>query len=407
MIVNFFNEGNAAEARILELLQNKLHLFDSVFGASDEVLGRIESGFDFAQEIAQIYDNYRTAEEINQAFKELEEKFADTVSKDMVKARAKVFDNLDPSVRDRLKSYDEQSGDVVNKFEHLLLLLTISRLQGLAKFDGDGRNFVLHTAPAEGIATGRYHFKSSPSEHSRQYRYSSDLAKYVIDGAMTADTPQQTLVFDIHRSDHVSSRMKELVGQSGSLTVRSLTFKMTANDSDVSESYLLSTGVTDSGEFLSQEEVVEMMDLRVTDQADDGTPIDSTVFAGALKAQQDLLEKEVHHRNSSYYNQQEELLQAQILDLDVERRKAVRELEKKRKDLRAQAKQADDPMEQLRFKKKARNLDDDIDSIEDRYRKEKRDLRDNVDELLILIRQSLQGTRVENELFTIRWRITA
>lgn len=407
VIVNFFNEGNAAEARILELLQNKLHLFDSVFGASDEVLGRIESGFDFAQEIAQIYDNYRTAEEINQAFKELEEKFADTVSKDMVKARAKVFDNLDPSVRDRLKSYDEQSGDVVNKFEHLLLLLTISRLQGLAKFDGDGRSFVLHTAPAEGIATGRYHFKSSPSEHSRQYRYSSDLAKYVIDGAMTADTPQQTLVFDIHRSDHVSSRMKELVGQSGSLTVRSLTFKMTANDSDVSESYLLSTGVTDSGEFLSQEEVVEMMDLRVTDQADDGTPIDSTVFAGALKAQQDLLEKEVHHRNSSYYNQQEKLLQAQILDLDVERRKAVRELEKKRKDLRAQAKQADDPMEQLRFKKKARNLDDDIDSIEDRYRKEKRDLRDNVDELLILIRQSLQGTRVENELFTIRWRITA
>lgn len=91
----------------------------------------------------------------------------------------------------------------------------------------------------------------------------------------------------------------------------------------------------------------------------------------------------------------------------MERRKAVRELEKKRKDLRAQANQADDPMEQLRFKKKARNLDDDIDAIEDRYRKEKRDLRDNVDELLILIRQSLQGTRVENELFTIRWRITA
>ena len=32
VIVNFFNEGNAAEARILELLENKFHLFDSVFG---------------------------------------------------------------------------------------------------------------------------------------------------------------------------------------------------------------------------------------------------------------------------------------------------------------------------------------------------------------------------------------
>ncbi len=406
VIVNFFNEGNAAEARILELLQNKFHLFDSVFGASDEVLGRIESGFDFAQEIAQIYDSYRTADEINQAFKELEEKYADTVSKDMAEARAKVFDNLDPSVRDRLKSYDKQSGEVLNKFEQLLLLLTINRLQGLAEFDGDGRNFVLHTAPAEGIATGRYHFKSSPTEHSRQYRYSSDLAKHVINGAMNADTPQQTLIFDINKSDRVSSRMKELVGQSGSLTVRSLTFKMKASDSDISESYLLSAGVTDGGELLNEEDIAEMMDLRVIDQADDGISIDNELFEGALKQQKVVLEKEVQHRNSRYYNQQEELLESRILDLDTERRKAIRELEKKRKELRKQASRADDPMEQLRFKKKARNLDEDIDAIEDRYRKEKRDLRDNVDDLLILIKQSLRGKRTETELFTIRWRVT-
>ena len=88
-------------------------------------------------------------------------------------------------------------------------------------------------------------------------------------------------------------------------------------------------------------------------------------------------------------------------------RKAVREIEKKRKDLRRKATQADDPMEQLRFKKKARNLDDEIDSIENQYRREKRNLRDNVDELLILIRQSLQGKRAEKELFTIRWQIKA
>ncbi|VZH85100.1 hypothetical protein FRC0190_01085 [Corynebacterium rouxii] len=42
-----------------------------------------------------------------------------------------MFDNLDPSVRDRLKSYDEQSGEVLNKFEQLLLMLTINRLQNM------------------------------------------------------------------------------------------------------------------------------------------------------------------------------------------------------------------------------------------------------------------------------------
>lgn len=407
VIVNFFNEGNAAEARILELLENKFHLFDSVFGASDEVLGRIESGFDFAQEIAKIYDSYRTADEINHAFKELEKKYAATVSKDMAEAKAKVFDNLDPSVRDRLKSYDEQSGEVLNKFERLLLLLTINRLQGKATFEGDGRNFVLSMPPSTGIAAGRYHFKSSPSGNSKQYRYHSDLAKYVIDGALTADTPCQTLVFDISKSDRVSSRMKELAGQSGSLTVRGLTFRMKANDSDISESYLLAAGITDSGDLLNQEDAAEMMDLRVVDSLDTSGPLNTDLFAAAIDQQRESLEKEVQHRNSSYYNEQEELLENQILDLDTERRKAVRELEKKRKDLRRKAAQADDPMEQLRFKKKARNLDDEIDSIEDKYRKEKRNLRDNVDELLILIRQSLQGKRSEKELFTIRWQIKA
>ncbi|MDK6567125.1 SNF2-related protein [Corynebacterium pyruviciproducens] len=407
VIVNFFNEGNAAEARILELLENKFHLFDSVFGASDEVLGRIESGFDFAQEIARIYDNYRTEEEINQAFKELEEKYADTVSKDMAETRTKVFDNLDPSVRDRLKSYDKQSGEVLNKFEQLLLLLTINRLQKIAVFEGDGRNFILHTAPAEGIATGRYHFKSSPSERSKQYRYQSALAKYVIDSALTAETPYKTLVFDISKSDRVSSRMKQLAGRSGLLTVSGLTFKMKANDSDDSESYLLAAGIADGGELLNEEDVAEMMDLRVVEVKEGAEPANPVSFEEAISQQRQSLEIEVQRRNSTYYNQQEELLDSRILDLDTERRKVVRELEKKRKELRKKANQADDPMDQLRFKKNARNLDDDIDAIEDRYRKEKRDLRDHIDELLILIKQSLQGKRVEKELFTIRWQVKA
>ena len=38
-VVNMLNLKNGAEARIHELLEQKLHLFDGVFGASDEVLG--------------------------------------------------------------------------------------------------------------------------------------------------------------------------------------------------------------------------------------------------------------------------------------------------------------------------------------------------------------------------------
>ncbi len=54
VVVNFLNERNAADQRVLELLSEKFRLFDGVFGASDEVLGSIESGVDFEKRILTI-----------------------------------------------------------------------------------------------------------------------------------------------------------------------------------------------------------------------------------------------------------------------------------------------------------------------------------------------------------------
>jgi superfamily II DNA/RNA helicase len=47
VVINFLNERNEADRRVLELLGEKFSLFNGVFGASDEVLGTIESGVDF------------------------------------------------------------------------------------------------------------------------------------------------------------------------------------------------------------------------------------------------------------------------------------------------------------------------------------------------------------------------
>src|SRR5262249_135003 len=46
VVVNFLNKMNAADQRVYQLLDQKFRLFDGVFGASDEVLGAVESGVD-------------------------------------------------------------------------------------------------------------------------------------------------------------------------------------------------------------------------------------------------------------------------------------------------------------------------------------------------------------------------
>ena len=49
VVINFLNERNEADRRVLELLGEKFSLFDGVFGASDDVLGSIEFGCRFRE----------------------------------------------------------------------------------------------------------------------------------------------------------------------------------------------------------------------------------------------------------------------------------------------------------------------------------------------------------------------
>ncbi|WP_141338580.1 SNF2-related protein [Ornithinimicrobium kibberense] len=407
VVVNFSNKGNLAEQRILELLEDKFHLFKGVFGASDEVLGSIEDGLDFEKTISDILNRCKTADDIEFAFNELEKQFEGEISMEMASAKAKVFDNLDPNVQDRLKSYDTQSGEVLNKFERLLLAVTKHQLVGHATFEGDGRLFELHTAPIPEATPGRYFFKSQPQEHAHQYRYSSPLAEYVVQSSQSADTPPRELTFSLGQSERVPTAMKALEGKSGRLVSKVVTFRIKAGTEDISESYALSGMLTDDGKWLDHEYVADLMDLACTTVSDPIETIDESVFATYLDVQRETFEKEVQSRNARYYDQQEELLYRNTLDRKAESEGLIREYRQKEKESRKAARQTDDPMEQLRHKKEARRWAQKAEDEDDRARVERIKLREEIDKYLDLIEQSLRGKRETEDLFCIRWKVTA
>ncbi len=80
VVVNFLNRKNEADQRVYQLLSEKFQLFEGVFGASDEVLGAVESGVDFEKRIAEIYNECRQPEEIKQAFDELQGELGSEIS---------------------------------------------------------------------------------------------------------------------------------------------------------------------------------------------------------------------------------------------------------------------------------------------------------------------------------------
>ena len=405
VVVNFSNKGNLAEKRILELLEDKFHLFKGVFGASDEVLGSIQDGFDFETTIGDILNRCKTAEEIEQAFNALERQFEVEITQEMASARAKVFDNLDPNVQDRLKSYDTQSGEVLNRFERLLLAVTRHKLDGMANFEGDGRLFTLHAAPLPEVHTGRYYFKSQPQPNAHQYRFASPLAEYVMDESKRAATPPRELTFSLSRSKRASTAVKALEGRSGVLVAKVVTFRMKAGDDDLSESYSLAGLLTDTGQWLDHEYVADLMDLTCTEVSDPTGSIDETACTPHLDDQLQVFEKEVQTRNAKYYDQQEERLYRNTLDRKAESEALIREYRHKEKESRKAARQTDDPMQQLRFKKEARRWAQKAEDEDDRAREERKQSRDETDKYLELIEQSLQGTVKTEDLFTIRWKV--
>src|SRR5450756_2602596 len=103
VVVNFLNKKNAADVRVYQLLDEKFRLFDGVFGASDEVLGAVESGIDFEKRIAGIYQQCRTTEQIQFEFDQLQLDLEAQISTGQRDAREKLLDNFDQEVVEKVR----------------------------------------------------------------------------------------------------------------------------------------------------------------------------------------------------------------------------------------------------------------------------------------------------------------
>ncbi len=117
VVVNFVNQNNAADKRVYELLEKKMKLFEGVFGSSDEVLGALESGIDFERAIFEIHQNCRTEDEIDRAFDELNQKYADIIESRRAEAIQQVLETFDEDVTAKLKDCENRTRASLARFD--------------------------------------------------------------------------------------------------------------------------------------------------------------------------------------------------------------------------------------------------------------------------------------------------
>ena len=154
-VINFVNRSNAADQRLYELLDQKLKLFQGIFGASDEVLGVVESGIDFERRVLEIYQSCRTEEEINAAFQKLQDQLEEKIQTTLAETRSKLLENFDDEVREKFRLRDASLRSEMTEVERQLQNLVRVYMGDHLVPVGDGTIFQIRSLPpALALKTG-------------------------------------------------------------------------------------------------------------------------------------------------------------------------------------------------------------------------------------------------------------
>jgi len=399
VVVNFLNKENAADQRVYELLDQKFALFNGVFGASDEVLGAVESGVDFEKRIAAIYQKCRSGEQIQFEFDQLQRDLEEQIVAGQRDAREKLLDNFDQEVVEKVKI---QASDALDRFNERLWGLTRHVLHAYADFECNGPySFMLHSNPFPGETINRGPYRMAKNvEDANTYRIGHPLAQRVVELAEGLSTPPVEIEFDssVNRSGVVES----LVGQSGWLMAGRFTMEALE-----AEDHLLLVGVMDDGSDLDRSQCRRLFDLpgRIVGDAVLPTAIVEQLTEIASGLRRELLDEQTV-RSGKWFDEEMDKLEHWAEDRRASLKADLDRLDQELKDARKAARVAGTLPEKLECQRAVRTLETKRDEAWRAFDLASREIDRKKDALLDEIAQRLEQHAEHVQLFTIRWRLT-
>lgn len=404
VVLNFLNRRNAADQRVFQLLNAKFRLFQGVFGASDEILGALESGVDFERSIAEIYQQCRMPQEIEQAFDELQAKFEDQITSRLGEARKALLENFDEEIAERLRVHKEEAQRNLTDHQRWLLYLTRHELRGDAEF-GDRE-------PRFAYVGNGYHLDWRSAEAKGDNFYNSDhpLARELINRAFERILPVAELVFDYSGYGGKISELESLIGTHGWLEVSELTV-----ESLECEEALIFTGCVvtpgDSRDLTSLEpelcRKLLLLPARVTREIESFDSRDSRNWIARHRSNLESSKiSEIEERNGRHFDEEVIKLDGWADDLKGNLEREIQEEDRKIDEARAKAKTSPALTIKLESQKALRNLERQRNLLR-RQLYEKQDGIDlQRDELIRQTETRLLNRRQRTSpLFLIRWVI--
>lgn len=400
VVVNFFNQTNAADQRVFQLLSEKFSLFEGVFGASDEVLGAVESGVDFEKRIADIYQRCRTSVEINASFDELQRELSQQIDEAMTRTRQQLLENFDTEVHEKLRINLENSRTYLSRYEQMLMDLTRYELQDHAEFI-DGSAFRLQYCPFPGdIPLGRYELPRRSGE-AHLYRLGHPLAEQVLQQAKSRELPPAEITFDYSGYGSKISVLEPYLGNSGKL----LLSLFTVESLDQAEDYLLFAAITENGHVLDEDVARRLLSLPATSTAPLADATSNGKLQELVEQRKTVIQRSISERNAKFFEVEAEKLDGWADDLKVALEREIKDLDRQIKEAKRMATLTPTLEEKLAGQKQIKALE----SQRNGKRRALFDAQDEVDrrreQLIGDIEGKLRQTMTDTEVFTIQWRL--
>lgn len=411
VVINFLNTRNHADRRVHQLLGEKFKLFDEIFGASDEVLGSIESGVDFEKRVLEIYQTCRSPEQIEAAFNQLQDDLREQIEHRLADTQRTLLEHFDEDVHERLKLELAEARLRLDRIARQFWLLSRHIIADAADWHEEDHAFTLREPLAENAPRGTYHLisKNSPDAGAPAdgylYRLSHPLGEHVIEQGKALDTPASTLTFDLDAHPAKISQLEALRGCSGCLRLHQLTIQ-----SFETEHFLLLTGHLDDhgrpGESLDPETCAKLLSATcvATELASIPGVHSERLDAEARRHREATLSQSLE-RNNRHFRQATGQIDRWADDKIRAAEENLKQIKAEIRSLRSRSRQAETLEEQhalqeetRRAEKRKRKARRDIDDIED-------DIENQRDQLIADLESRLSQGQEHHTHFDLRFTV--
>ncbi|NKB77267.1 MAG: DEAD/DEAH box helicase [Gammaproteobacteria bacterium] len=394
VVVNFINRGNRADERVFELLNEKFELFEGVFGASDEILGSIESGVDIERRIFDVYQKCRTDTEIDAAFNELKAEKAPILDAQMRETARSVLNYFDTNVVQKLNGIKDTTARQLGLYQQRMMYLAKAELSSSADFFEDRFSYKNQWYDLN--------WPAAQTNDGQFFRPHEGLGEKLIHTAKEREIDEQVLLelnYGTPRT-HMAD-VRNLIGQQGEMRVEKYVIKSTKQTLE----YLIVSACLDSGDRIEEETAKRLLLVPGQSQPNEQALKHNSTLQQQIAQQQDDKFSLAEDANEKHFEEETEKLENWSDDRKIALEIRMKKLDREVADARRHARQLPSLKEKVAAKQDQKKLERERDKVMLNYHEEKKNIENKEDELLEEAAAALEMTTLSICLFSVSWRL--